>query len=836
MQTLSFGRFEVRPTERRLLIDQQAVTIGARAFDVLLTLIERRGRAVTKSELLDAVWPHLVVEENNLHVHISALRKLLGADVIATIPGLGYRFAVLLDCELTAAAVPEAARHNLPEKLPALYGREQDLQSLLALIRQHALVTIVGAGGIGKTRLAMAAAHELRNAYPHGAWAVEMAAINDPSHVLPTIAKSLQITLPGNSSARQELITALKSQTLLLVLDNCEHVLDVVSDLACGLLHEAPGVRLLATSQELLRVHGEQLFRLSPLAVPTLGQADHAADFGAVQLFVERVRALDASFELNADNTSAIIDICGRLDGIALALELAAARVPLLGITGMRERLSERFHMLTGGARVSLRRHQTLRAALDWSHNLLAAKEQKVFRRLGVFSGGFTLDNAQRVVTDDQLDEWAVIDQLSALADKSLLMVEVGPRPRYRMLETARSYAVEKLAEAGETDTLLRRHALATQAVMTRAVKRRDMALLAQEMNNVRAAFAWAIGPHGDAPIAVALATASSVVLAVEGFVVEALDRLLRVEPLVNDATPPPLAAQYWQWLGRHGVDGRLPVSRCIDAFLRSESMFRQQGNARHLHACLRMRAEAMLETTDMADAQAALDEAERMEGAGWPVADRMRRLRVQGMLLAATNQPEKALATFEMAYQLAESASIDRYVLNLLSDMAGTHLTMGHADTAAQQFLALARMARMRPTGGLTLCYALSGLTAALIASNRLDQARQVAAEAIPLLRRSGIFISRSDIFAWLLAREHHFPAAARLLGASDALRERCESSRGTIERHVRAETQSLLQAAHPDRTIRDWMAEGALASEDELAELVLETTPPARLKPAAL
>ena len=836
MQPLRFGRFEVLPIERRLLVDGQPAVVGARAFDVLLSLIERRDRMVSKNELLDVVWPHLVVEENNLQVHISALRKVLGPDVIATIPGRGDRFAAVLEgdakpapaatqavtAEEPSSAAAPAVTDNLPERLPALYGRENDLHALHAMIEAHSLVTIVGAGGIGKTRLAQAIAHERRGRYPNGVWMIELASLNDPSLVLPTIAQALQIALPGLKPAQDELIGALQSQTLLLVLDNCEHLLDAVSVLAFGILRDAPGVHLLATSQELLRVADEQLFRLAPLAVPGQQHAARATEFGAVRLFVERVRALDAGFELTPGNVEAVIDICSRLDGIALALELAAARVPLLGVEGIRERLGERFRMLTGGARVSLRRHQTLRAALDWSHNLLSGDEQKVFRRLGVFAGGFTIESAQRVASDEQIDEWAVLDHLSGLVDKSLVLVDGGPRPRYRLLETARTYALEKLAEAGETDAWMRRHATSTQAVLERAVKRRDVELLAQEMNNVRAAFAWASGPYGDALTAVALATASSVVLAVEGFVVEALQRLLKVEPLITDATPAPLAAQFWQWLGRLGIDGRLPVSRSIEALRQAEAMFRDQHNARHLHACLRMRAEAMLETGDLADAQAALDEAEAMEGAAWPLADRMRRMRVQGMLQDVTGRHVESLDTSAQALRLAESDGIDRYVLILLSDMAGVHLKMGHFEEAEQRFRTLAAKARLRPSGGLTLCYALAGLTASLVAQSRLAEARTVAIQAVPLLRRSGIFIARGDIFAWLLAREGHLPAAAQLLGATDAFRKRSESSRDQIEQRVRDDVIVLLRAVHTPVQIEMWMTQGASASEDSLARLL--------------
>jgi predicted ATPase/DNA-binding winged helix-turn-helix (wHTH) protein len=829
---LHFGRFSILPAERRLLVDGATAAIGARAFDLLMALVERHERVVTKSELLDAVWPRVVVEENNLQVHVSALRKLLGPDVIATVPGRGYRFAVPVSDQPTTpaaaalaselAAPAAAVAGNLPERLPALYGREIALEALQALLAAHALVTVIGPGGIGKTRLAQAAAHAQCGRFADGVWMIELASLQGPELVLPTIAQTLQITLPGHAAPQTELVNALRSQSLLLVLDNCEHVLDAVGPLVFALMRAAPGVRVLVTSQELLRVPDEQLYRLDPLAVPAAGESARATEYGAVRLFVERVRALDGRFRLSEANVEAVIEICSRLDGIALALELAAARVPMFGVEGIRERLGERLRVLNGGTRVSLRRHQTLRAALGWSHHLLGADEQKVFRRLGVFAGGFTIESAQQVASDGQIDDWAVIDHVSTLIDKSLLLVEDGPRPRYRLLETTRAYALEKLADAGETGALLRRHAQATLALLERAVKRRDVELLMQEMNNVRAAFESAMGADGDAATAIALATASSVVLAVEGLVVEALERLTRVEPLVDAATPPAQAAQFWQWLGRIGIDGRLPVARCIDALQRAEQMFRQQGNHRHLHACLRMRAEAMLDSGDLAELQQVLDEAQQMETAALPLADRMRRLRVQGLLEDRLGHSQQALATYERAYQLAVSAEIERYELILLADISAVHLKLGHAAEAARRFDALAENARRRPGAGLTLGYALAGLCAALITDGQLAEARRVAEDAAPRLRRSGIFTARADIFAWLLAREGRMAAAAQLAGAADAFHRRSGSTRSAHERQMREAVDSLVRAAAAPADIEHWLAEGALSGDDALMRLL--------------
>ena len=326
----------MRPRERQLLVEGVPAGVGARAFDVLLALIERRDRLVAKTELLDLVWPGLVVEENNLQVQISSLRKLLGPQAIATIPGRGYRFTAALDGvpDSGAGAIPSgskpaardvmspaARRTNLPGELPVLYGRDEDLQSLRLLMAEHRLVTVVGAGGIGKSRLAQAAAHALAQQWPDGAWMVELAGLSDPGLVSSTVAGALDIKIQDPGAARDELIASLASRTLLLVLDNCEHLLDAVAELVEAMLRAAPAVTLLTTSQEPLRVKDEQQLRLLPLAVPAQAQAGHASEFGAVALFEARVRAVDARFALNDENAKLAIDICSRLDGLPLAIE-----------------------------------------------------------------------------------------------------------------------------------------------------------------------------------------------------------------------------------------------------------------------------------------------------------------------------------------------------------------------------------------------------------------------------------------------------------------------------------------------------------------------------------
>lgn len=828
-----------------MLVNGQPVQIGARALDLLVALVARGDRVVSKHELLDIVWPQLVVEENNLQVQIHALRKLLGADAITTVPGRGYRFTATeaggAQSQRSSGSAHEAISGdgqdgtafpgvpnksgNLPERIAPIYGRDSSVEAVRAMLESERLVTVTGAGGIGKTRLSLAVANELRGRYDGGVWFVELASVADPALVAAAVAQTLGVQLSGRREAMLELSAALRPLSMLILLDNCEHVLEAVSRLAVHLLASAPEVQMLTTSQEILRISDETVYKLAPLSVPSDGSDADPRSFGAVELFVQRVQALDRHFDLDSRNVGAVIEVCRRLDGIPLAIELAAARVPGVGVYALQERLDQRFRMLTGGSRVALRRHQTLRAALDWSHNLLSADERKVFRRLAVFSDGFSVNGAQQVCCDDRIDSWTVLDILSALVDKSLVMVDSSPSPRYRYLESTRAYAMEKLAEAGETSAWLRRHAQCICSICETAARRRETDVLWAEMNNVRVAYNWAVGADGDPPIAVSLATVSAMVLAVSGLVIEAMQRLQEVEPLVDASLPPDLAARYWQWLGRGGIEGRLPTSRCLEALSRAESIFRELNNLRHVHACLRMRAEAMIASQDVEGAAQALAQAEAMETKGWPAVDRMRRLRVQGMGDAAAGLHEQSLQRFESALQAAQAQSIHRYELILLADIARVRLDQCDFDGAATQFSLLAERAIGQASQGLTLAQATAGLVAAHLGRGDLRGAQAAARDSIVLLRRSGILISYCDVHAWLLAARGQYAAAAFILGCADEFHRTSETVRDSVKRLARVEAMKALAAWFAAERLAELLREGACGEEAAVVALIERT-----------
>ena len=508
-----FGRFELRAAERRLLRQGTVVEIGDRAFDVLVALVERRGQVVTKSQLLDLVWPDVAVEESNVQVQVSALRKCLGPDVIATVQGRGYRFTAPVE-----GAAPDTAESagavagNLPAGRSPLVGRDEALRAVCAMVEAHPLVTVTGSGGMGKTVLALAAAAQLSGRFRDGAWLVELAPLSDATLLAQAVAYALRVTLRGEGPPAQQLVTTLAARNLLLVLDNCEHLLPAVAGLVDALRARAPGVHVLATSQELLNVPAERVFRLGPLSVPAPGESPHAEAHSAVALLVERAQAVNPQFTIDEDNAEAVADICRRLDGLPLAIELAAARVHAIGPSALRRKLAERFSVLTRGARTAEPKHQTLYAAVDWSHELLDDDERALFRRLAVFVGGFDLEACEGVCGGLDPAGLGVVERLGRLVDKSLVTPEPAPlgTVRYRLLDTIRHYALDRLRAADETAVMARSHLRQYTAMAEEAYQGRFEAdaewldLLERELDNVRAALEWAAVNDRDAELALA--------------------------------------------------------------------------------------------------------------------------------------------------------------------------------------------------------------------------------------------------------------------------------------------------------------------------------------------
>jgi len=563
---LAFGPFRLLPAPLSLRRGDEEVRLGRRALDLLQALLARPGEILSRSELEACVWPRSIVEDSSLRVHVAALRRALGDGVdgaryIANVPGRGYSFVGVV-AQLKAdtpapppglhAAAPPPRIDNLPTSLNRLIGRDAVVALLTAELQTRRLASIVGHGGIGKTALALEVAARAGTHYPDGVCFVDLAPVTAAAHVPEVVAAALGLALPPERN-QEELELWLRPRRLLLVMDNCEHLLDTVAVLVERVLQRAPGIDVLATSREPLDAQGEWVHRLQPLEAPPDGvPLDHEGvlAFSAVQLLAERAAASLDSFAIDAANAHMAAALCRRLDGVPLAIEFAASRIGLLGLQGVCVQLDDRLRLLGSGRRTALPRHRTLRALLDWSYLLLSEPQQKVLRRCGVFKAAFTLDAACAVAADATLGPEGVRDCLFDLVAKSLVRAELAADPAtYSLLEITRAYALDHLAQDARRNDVCRAHARHTLDSVRRSAARWDhgphgqwFARFAPCLGNLRAALDWCFGPDGESALGVAIL--AEVLMPVESFfdsgehrqrigqAIAAIDAGAHVEPL----------------------------------------------------------------------------------------------------------------------------------------------------------------------------------------------------------------------------------------------------------------------------------------------------------------
>ena len=532
-ETIFFGPFSLSASERRLTKDGAPVNLGARAFDILILLLSRPNEVISKSELLAQAWPDVTVEEGSLRFHIASLRKALGdgiegARYISTIAGRGYCFVAPLSepgNSVRQPANPSASFHhaNLPGRLNAMIDREQDLETLSSRLSANRFVTVVGSGGVGKTTVAVAVAHQLLAAFGGAVLFVDLGMFSDPQLVATGVASILGLSVQSEDATRS-LISYLRDKRLLLVLDTCEHLIEAVAALASMIFAAAPQVHILATSRETLQVDGEHVYRLDPLPYPPDDvrlTADIARTFPATQLFIERAIASGARLELNDTEAALVAKICRRLDGVALAIELAARRVEVHGLQQTAALLDQRLAQLWVGPRTAPPRQKTLQATLDWSYGLLSETERIVLRRLAVFVGHFTLDAALAVATSEGIGQAEVFAAVDSLVAKSMVATRpLGAMMRYRLLDTTRAYALNIESDNDETAGVAIRHARYYRQWLEQAGSEWSNLMSGAEnapyfagINNVRSALEWCFSANGDTRTGVELAAAAAPVL-----------------------------------------------------------------------------------------------------------------------------------------------------------------------------------------------------------------------------------------------------------------------------------------------------------------------------------
>lgn len=743
---LSFGHFELHPAERVLRVHGEPVTVGSRAFDLLLVLAQRHERLVTKQELLDLVWPGLVVEEHNVATQVSTLRKLLGTGAITTLPGYGYRLTALrtaapasVPATLPPQGPPPAPRHNLPVPRTRFIGREAALADLSRLLASTRLLTLTGIGGCGKTRLALQLAQQQRASFAGGAWFVDLAPLKDGDRVAAACAAVLGLPDEGDTPLVERLREHLAASPALLVLDNCEHVIEGAAALVEALLvgdrrtDATPATTIVATSREGLGVAGEQIYPVRSLSLPATADLAAARAAEAVRIFADRAQLALPDFEIGVDNAASIVEICRRLDGIALAIELAAARVTMLPLAEIVTRLDDRFRLLAGGSR-ALPRHQTLHAAMQWSYELLAPPEQRMLRQMSVFADGWTLASAARVAQTS--DEYEALALLTALHDKSLLVVDRelrGGRPRYRMLETVRQYALERLNESGEGEAARGLHVACFVAMAEEAdaqVRGADQDLwmnrFRQEHENLVVALSWCCEGSLDPQAGLRLAAATGYYWGWNS--VELGDRLTRAV-LERDRAAAPTPAR----------EGALRSLARLSEF--------------------RGRFEEALHC-----AQQALAVARQIgapQGLAWA-------LNAVGSASGAVGRIEQALQAEREALVLARSLDDEVLLFTLLNNTATHQQRAGRSEAAERSLREALELARRR-VGRVGQVVLLDNLIRLLVARGELDEARRFAIECLPLARHEKVSVDLLEATVGLAAREGEHAVAARFWGAAD-------------------------------------------------------------------
>ncbi len=832
---IEFGPFRLHPARRLLERDGQPVRLGDRGFDILFALLRQPGEIISQRALYEELWSDRQVDESSLRGHIRALRQALAAggdntEYIRNVSGRGYFLTVP-----PAAPPPEpvASQSPLPRHLTPLIGRDGELAELVGSLGRHRLVTIVGMGGMGKTRLAAELGRRVAADFPDGVRYVDLAPLADPGAIVSAIAVALGI--PSRSAGIDVLALAIGAQRLLLIFDNCEHVAADAAALIGALLSRTERLTVLATSQEVLHVPGEQVFRLGPLALPPAGAAD-IESFAAVALFLERVQGIDHRFQLDDQKRESVAEICRRLDGVPLVLEMAAARLPLLGVDGMQAGLDARLDMLRAGARAPFTRHRTLATMVEWSYSLLDAAEQEVFRRLSVFSGSFSLDAAVAIAGGEYPD-WEIIDILGRLFDKSFLDAEAdGPR-RYRLLETLRLYAVDLLRSTGAFDRFAERHARYFSFLLAQAYEAFEVGpeaawldVYRPETGNVRAALRWSFADPARADLAVELAGNSGRLWQVLALVVEGRRHIDAALDLVGRASPGPAAARL---LLQAAALHRMDQARALDLARRSVEMSRACGDRLGLAVAQTHSGGSLMFLGRFDEAEAALAEAlPQLQGSGRKktLANLLMHL---GNLATLRNDAAKARAAFGQALELARDLQHASLEFDILHNSAEMEFCAGFTDRAIAQLREL--IARIVPTDNLYVP-ANTNMASFLLAQNQLDEGAAFAARALSRAKDVGGYVLRATVLQCTLvvALDGRLQEAARLDGYVAAGFAAAGDLWQPIEQQAQDRILGLLRMALTESAITSVMADGAGLNEDRAIALAASCL--AARRPAAI
>ncbi len=732
----------------------------------------------------------------------------------------------------------ESLPNNLPLQVTSFLGRDEDVVEVKSLLENTRLLTLAGMGGVGKTRLALQAGAELLDHHPDGVWFVDLAGLQDPDLVVSETAAVLGVRVGADRSLTDSIIYALKPKRVLLILDNCEHLVDSAAQMASAIIKGAPQVRVLTTSREGLAIAGEVVHRVTPLAVPKSSAgitAEQALQYGAIALFVDRAKAANTRFALTDAEARIVADICRSLDGIPFAIELAAARVKAMSVTNLAERLNERFRILTGGDRTALPRHQTLRALIDWSYNLLNERERTILNRASVFAGGWTIEAASEICSDESIESWEVLDVISSLVDKSLVSAELGgASERYRMLDSTWRYALEKLGEAGESERINRKHA---EYFLTIAQHADDAwestpskelnAEMEPELDNFRAAMDWALVKKNDVPLGRAMAAALrelwiGVSSRTEG--VRWVNLALDAEP---DAKPSPITVRL---LLGYVINSQGAGAEAHEAAVRALAQAEEVGDNRLL-------ALAHVQLGFAVDRRGRFAEPEAEYVKAVPLLRETKNTKKLASCLSwwgivhwVRGDAQKAQTCFAEAIALAKSFGDDQMTATVLGNVA--ELTFSQGDIAkaiavGEEALVMRRKSKNPSTIG----NALANLTAYSLALGDIDAARAYGREGIQLSHDAQDSLQISWVMQHLAiigAQQGRQHDAARLLGYVDELIKKSEWQREPTETWSYDKLLVVLREHLNENEVKALCAEGAAWSEDQAIATALTISGP--------
>jgi predicted ATPase/DNA-binding winged helix-turn-helix (wHTH) protein len=810
--------FRLYPERHQLWCGDARVEIGSRPFALLVVLAANAGRVVSREQLLELVWQSRSASETTISSQVSILRHKLGTDdCIIAVNNQGYVLTLSVTAGDEAASAPAVAiapvSVSLPHPAGTGIGRQTELAELAAHCGQQRLVTITGPGGVGKTWLAIALGWRLSRDFPGGMHLIDFGPAKEPLAVAGSVAQALGVALRRSDDPARVLATAIGQRRMLLIFDSCEYVAETVRDLVKGLLALAPNLSILVTSQAILGLPKEVVVPLGPLP------PDDAA-----ALFVECVQAAGRRIQQNDRTAAAIAEICRRLDGIPLALEMAAAQVPTLGIEGVRDGLQrQRFRMLDSQPRLGEARQATLSAVVEWSHGLLEDADREVFRRLARFRGSFSRDAAVAVAGADGTDEWDIAARLGRLVARSLLVAEDGDRPRYRMLETLGLYAAAKLAESGESDAIAERHARFYVELFERADQVWEtmpdadwLAAYGPDIDNLRAALDWALLEPVRVPIAMALAGAAGHLWERLALSIEGRGYLDRLVDLIDSETPPTDAARVLRRAA--ALCCRTDRPRSVMLTERSVALYRQVADRSNLGASLGFLGSEYNVLGRYAEAKEILDEARDLLAGSGPGKSLQNVMNHLGTLAVLTDDPAEAKRCYTISRDVAHrlnDALRENIALNNLGELEFRVGTITQAIEYVRQAVTGLRALDRRSYLGVVLV----NLGSYLLLHGNGAEAHDCAVEALSLVRIDGGYWLRLCFQLWALlgAKDGKYAEAAQLIGFVDAGFARSGEVRQALSQRVYDNLNELLSTQVTADDQRAWAREGASWSEDQ-------------------